>query len=107
MILYNVTVSIDPEIHENWLDWMRSTHIPEVMKTGCFLESRISRVHGEEEGGMTFAITYLSPSKETFEEYEQKHAPALQADHSIHSRFREVSYTMRIGCWGISCEYLR
>lgn len=82
MILYNVTVSIDPEIHENWLDWMRSTHIPQVMETGCFLESRISRVHGEEEGGMTFAITYLSPSKEIFEEYEQKYAPALQADHS-------------------------
>ncbi len=82
MILYNVTVSIDPEIHENWLDWMRSTHIPQVMGTGCFLESRISRVHGEEEGGMTFAITYLSLTEEKFKEYEQVHAPALQADHS-------------------------
>jgi hypothetical protein len=82
MILYNVTVSIDPEIHENWLDWMRSTHIPQVMGTGCFLESRISRVHGEEEGGMTFAITYLSQTEEKFKEYEKVHAPALQADHS-------------------------
>jgi len=82
MILYNVTVSIDANIHLEWLDWMRSTHIPQVMETGCFLESRISRVEGEEEGGMTFAITYLSPNQETFETYEKDHAPLLQADHS-------------------------
>ena len=55
MILYNVTVSIDNSVHEDWLQWMRSIHIPQVMETGCFIESRISRVHGEEEGGMTFA----------------------------------------------------
>lgn len=82
MILYNVTVSIDPAISEDWLEWMRSTHIPDVMATGCFIESRISRVHGEEEGGMTFAITYLSPSQEKLDEYRDKHAPLLQKDHS-------------------------
>lgn len=82
MILYNVTVSIDPNIHEEWLGWMRSTHIPQVMETGCFLESRISRIHGEEEGGMTFSIMYLSPSQELLDEYQEKHAPLLQQDHS-------------------------
>ena len=51
MILYNVTVSIDPAVSSDWLEWMRSTHIPDVMATGCFVESRISRVQGEEEGG--------------------------------------------------------
>jgi hypothetical protein len=51
MILYNVTVSIDPAIHEEWLEWMKVKHIPDVMNTGCFIEARISRVHGEEENG--------------------------------------------------------
>jgi hypothetical protein len=82
MVLYNVTVSIDNSVHEDWLQWMRSTHIPEVMETGCFIESRISRVHGEEEGGMTFAITYVSPSDEHLKKYEKEHALALQKDHS-------------------------
>ena len=82
MILYNVTVSIDPSAHLEWLDWMRSKHIPAVMETGCFLESRISRVHGEEEGGLTFAITYLCPSDEVLQKYEKEHAPALQKDHA-------------------------
>jgi hypothetical protein len=82
MILYNVTVSIDPAISEEWLAWMRSTHIPEVMATGCFVESRLSRVQGEEEGGLTFAITYLSLNQEKLDEYQEKHAPLLQKDHS-------------------------
>lgn len=82
MILYNVTVSIDPEIEQEWLSWMRTTHIPDVMNTGCFKESRISRVHGEEQGGKTYAISYVCPSQEIYDEYQQKHAPALQKDHT-------------------------
>lgn len=82
MILYNVTVSIDPSISAEWVEWMRSKHIPDVMATGCFIESRISRVHGEEEGGFTYAITYLAPSQEKMDEYQQKHAPVLQQEHS-------------------------
>jgi hypothetical protein len=34
MILYNVTVSVDPEIHDEWLAWMKSKHIPDVLATG-------------------------------------------------------------------------
>jgi len=82
MILYNVTVSIDPIIAEDWLQWMRSQHIPDVMATGCFIESRISRVRGEEEGGITYAITYLSLSQEKIDEYTEQHAPILQKDHA-------------------------
>jgi hypothetical protein len=81
MILYNVTVSIDPAVKEEWLDWMRTTHIPDVMATGHFKESRISRVHGEEEGGETFAITYLCFSEERYQEYQREHAPRLQQHH--------------------------
>lgn len=82
MILYNVTVSIEPSISENWLEWMRSKHIPDVMATGCFVESRLSRIHGEEEGAFTYAITYLSLSEEKIKEYQEIHAPELQKDHS-------------------------
>jgi hypothetical protein len=81
-VLYNVTVSIDTTCEQEWLEWMRTDHIPEVMATGCFLESRISRVNGEEEGGATYAITYVAYSQEDLERYGKEFAPALQADHS-------------------------
>jgi len=82
MVLYNVTVSIDSEVAHEWLSWMRVTHIPDVMRTGCFIESRISRVHGEEEGGETYAITYLAENQEKLDYYQKHHAPALQHDHT-------------------------
>jgi hypothetical protein len=92
MILYNVTVSIDERVHEEWLDWMRNTHIPEVLETGCFIESRISRVHGEEDGGVTFAISYVAPSQEKYDEYVEKYAPALQKEHSMRYEGRFAAF---------------
>jgi hypothetical protein len=82
MILYNVTVSLDPNIESEWLNWMRSKHIPDVLETGCFRESRLSRIHGEEDGGVTYSVMYLSPSQELMELYQEKFAPALQKEHS-------------------------
>ncbi len=82
MILYNVTVSVDESVHQDWLQWMREVHIPEVLATGCFLESRLSRILAEEDGGVTFSVMYLSPSQEMYDEYQQKYAPKLQSDHS-------------------------
>lgn len=82
MILYNVTVSVDESVHQDWLQWMREVHIPEVLATGCFSEGRLSRIVAEEEGGVTFSVMYLSPSQELYDEYQEKHAPKLQGDHS-------------------------
>jgi hypothetical protein len=83
MVLYNVTVSIDREIEHEWLDWMRKTHIPQVMETGCFQECRISKIQGEEDGGSAYSCLYLAPTSEILEEYHTKYAPALQQDHAL------------------------
>ena len=58
MIIYNVTVNIDEDVHEEWLDWMQRVHIPDVMNSGMFLEAKISKILAEEEGGLSYAIQY-------------------------------------------------
>lgn len=83
MILYNVTISLDAKVENDWLEWMRTKHIPDVMNTGCFIESRLCRIHAEEEGGLTYAISYVAESPEKYEEYKSKFAPQLQHEHSI------------------------
>ena len=80
-VIYNVTVSIDPSIEQDWVSWMQTIHIPEVMETGCFLESRISKLNNEEEGGCTYAMTYVAYSEEHLDDYQKNHAPRLQIDH--------------------------
>jgi len=82
MILYNVTVSIDESVHDEWLGWMLNTHIPEVMATGLFLENRVCKIHAYEEGGKSYSIQYLAPDMESYDLYQQEHAPALQASHN-------------------------
>jgi hypothetical protein len=81
-IMYNVTCSVDPEIHEEWLDWMMFKHIPEVMATGMFLENRICRIHEYEDNGVTYAIQYICKSKADLDKYQRDFAPLLQKDHS-------------------------
>ena len=92
MILYNVTVNIDASEHQNWLKWMREEHIPDVMNTGCFSESRLSRIQGEEEGGVTFSIMYVATSQEMYDKYLQEHALQLQSEHSVRFSGKFVAF---------------
>lgn len=84
MIIYNVTLSISPNIHENWLQWMRHTHIPEVMQTGVFVQHRIFRLaHPEpEDGTYTYAVQYACKNMEALNEYIDAHSPRLQKKHN-------------------------
>ena len=93
MILYNVTVNIDPEVNEDWLDWMKKTHIPDVLNTGLFIDNRFLRVLNTEEGeGFTYSIQYLLESMEHYETYKAQYAPALQASHNERYQNRFVAF---------------
>ena len=93
MILYNVTVNIDPEVQEDWLDWMKKTHIPDVLNTGLFIDNRFLRVLNTEEGeGFTYSIQYLMESMEHYETYKAQYAPALQASHNERYQNRFVAF---------------
>lgn len=80
MIIYNVTVNINHEVHDQWVAWMRDVHIPDVMATGFFLENRFAKVLVEDQGGITYSIQYLCKSMEDLKEYQRDHATRLQAD---------------------------
>lgn len=80
MIIYNVTVNIDNAVHTEWLEWMKTVHIPDVMSTGMFIESRIYKVLADEDsGGQTYSFQYVSKSMQEYEQYRDIYAPALQA----------------------------
>lgn len=84
MIVYNVTVNIDADVQERWIEWMKEVHIPDVMATGLFLESRMLRVLADDEGGITYAIQYTAADMDHYELYRTEHAPRLQAEMMKH-----------------------
>lgn len=92
MILYNVTTSLDPEIEEQWVAYMRDTHLPDVMATGFFLKSQLCHLLNEEEGGVTYAAQYYCVSLEQLEEYQQVAAPALREEIEKHFSGRYASF---------------
>lgn len=81
MILYNVTVKIDLDVHDEWIQWMRDEHIPEVMATGMFEAHRIARVLLQDESeGITYSFQYTCKDMATLQKYTAQFAPALQKD---------------------------
>ena len=81
MFIYNVTVTIDESIHDEWLRWMKESHIPDVMKTGFFVENKICKLITEEKE-TTYAIQYTFHKMGDLTAYQKTHAPRLQKEHA-------------------------
>lgn len=82
MIVYNVTVKVENEIHDEWLKWMKDVHIPDVLNTGLFADNKLMKVLVDEEDGVTYSIQYRTTSWENLKEYQDNHAPELQKKHT-------------------------
>ena len=81
MIVYNVTVSVEESIKTDWLNWMKTEHIPEVMAAAAFTKAQISRVIVQGDSNNTFAIAYTCPSMKDLHQYQIKSAAELQQKH--------------------------
>lgn len=81
MIIYNVTWKVDWSIHDQWVDWMRDYHIPQVLGTGCFVKNTFSRLlEVEEDDGPTYSLQYFANTRADYDRYIQQYAPALREE---------------------------
>jgi Domain of unknown function (DUF4286) len=81
MIVYNVTINIHESVHDQWMNWMQTKHINDVLATGKFISARLVKVLVEEEmGGVTYAIQYTTDSKETLDRYYKEDATRLREE---------------------------
>ena len=81
MIIYNVTVNIDDSVREEWLNWMREKHIPDVIATGCFSSGTIFKILVDEQSGTSYSIQYRAPNMAAVGRYLENFAPALRQEH--------------------------
>ena len=92
MFLYNVTVGIDKDVEQEWLQWMNE-HIPNVMDTGMFVEYRIYKVlHDQEEGSVSYSVQYFAKTINHVTLYFEKFAPALLEQHRTRFRDKHVAF---------------
>jgi len=94
MIIYNVTVKVTNEIETEWVEWMKTVHIPDVMNTGLFLEHKFCRVMSfKEKDGATYAIQYFCESTAVLHQYQARFAPKLQKE--FVDKYKESALTFR------------
>lgn len=92
-VLYNVTVNVEASIEQEWLQWMKSTHIPSVLATGLFVENKVFKLlHDEDDGSVTYSVQYFALSVAHVNEYLEKHAPALIKAHMDRYKDRHVAF---------------
>ncbi len=61
MYIYNVTINIEESVHDEWLQWMQSTHIPDVLATKNFTKAKLTKLLiVEEMGGLTYYVQYTT-----------------------------------------------
>ena len=94
MIIYSVTVSIDNAVEADWVAWMRTKHIPDVMETGFFVTAHMHRLldPAPEAGVSTFNIHYECVSMEAYETYRETKAQRLQEQHLARYKDRFVAF---------------
>ena len=93
MLLYNVTIIVEDAAADEWLQWMQEIHIPEVMATGKFVSNRLLKVLDSPNEGVTYCVQYVAENLNDYNDYQQIHAPALQAD--LQSKFENKLVAFR------------
>mgnify|MGYP000864538603 FL=1 len=79
MIIYNVTIKVEPGIATEWLNWLQQEHILEVIETGCFTRATVLKLlEVDETDGPTFAVQYFAESKALYNQYIEKFAPLMR-----------------------------
>jgi hypothetical protein len=92
MIIYNVTININNEVHDEWFRWMKDVHIPEVMATGYFIDWKMCKVLVDEEEGTTYSIQYTCSNMEDLQRYQRKDSIRLQKIHADKYKDKYVSF---------------
>lgn len=83
MITYIVDVRVPASRVDEWVDYMTTGHIADVVATGYFTFGTLARVVDPlEHDVVMFRVSYQCASEEQLTAYRTLAAPALQAHHT-------------------------
>lgn len=79
MHIYNVTINIDESVHDEWIQWMKNEHIPDMLATGKFSQALMTKVLVKEAmGGITYSVQYQTKDLETLKRYYKEDAEKMR-----------------------------
>lgn len=80
MIIYNVTCNVPNQLADEWLNWLKLEHLPEVLATGKFVDHHVFKLlnNAADDEGINFVVQYHCEDIDNYIDYQNNHAPALQ-----------------------------
>jgi hypothetical protein len=75
MVLYEVTLQVEPHLAAAVEEYMRQRHIPEIFASGCFRRIRFSLA-----SPTRFRTSYQAEGQADLDRYLRDHAPRLRAE---------------------------
>jgi len=73
MIINNITYSINRNLEQDFLEWLKAVHIPEAMNTGKPKAYKIMHLLTEvENAGATYSLQYSFEKMEDFKDFERE-----------------------------------
>jgi hypothetical protein len=72
-VTYEVSAEVDPALAERYETFMRTVHLREVVRSGCFLHARLDRV-----SETAYRAAYLAASHSDVERYLARFAPEMR-----------------------------
>lgn len=79
MLLYEVTVNVDPEIADDFLAWL-TRHVDEMRALEPIDDAWMYRSIEEDDGVVVFVSTYAMADHAAYRRYLEEFAPAMRGD---------------------------
>lgn len=79
MIVYNISIQIDPSIEKEWLQWQKQEHIPEVIASGQFTDHKFYRLLEQDETESIFYVMqFFAASEAHYKKFIQEYAGKIR-----------------------------
>ncbi|HEY9561984.1 MAG TPA: DUF4286 family protein [Anseongella sp.] len=92
MILYNVTINMESAIHDEWLNWTKTSYLPELMKTGIFSSCKLCRLVDSPNEGITYSIQYFCDSMQNYQRFQKEQSERFRDMHAEKFNKSSVSF---------------
>ncbi|MFC0183073.1 protein of unknown function [Pseudarcicella hirudinis] len=87
MLLYNITYSIDENIHTQFIEWMKENHLKEVSAISFLQNCTILKLLTEiDNGGVTYTFQYRFTSMDSFDIFQNEYEDDLR--NKVHQKFK-------------------
>lgn len=79
MLIFNTTYQVTTNHTENWIQWIKTEHIPFMLKSEVFIEPQITKIVGsEDETGTSFSVQFKINDMDTLVLWHNQYAIEFQ-----------------------------